>query len=162
MSQHFKNTRFTAKTGIVCGSDSLILLAAVARALWEVLTKKRVADKPISALDLTIIQSSVVFLGSVLLFVASTITAGNTFFIPKQSTFWLSALFLVLFCTIFAFFVQNWAIKIGTPSRASLLMGSEPVFGALFAVLLFGEQMSVQGWVGGALITLPSLLVIVR
>lgn len=61
-------------------------------------------------------------------------------------------MFLVLFCTIFAFFAQNYATLRSNPTRVSVLMGTEPVFGALFAVLWLNESLSLAGWVGWALI----------
>ncbi|MBL8508031.1 MAG: EamA family transporter, partial [Chitinimonas sp.] len=39
----------------------------------------------------------------------------------------------------------------------SLLTGSEPVFGALFAVFWLGETLSPIAWLGGALIVLSAL-----
>jgi drug/metabolite transporter (DMT)-like permease len=36
-------------------------------------------------------------------------------------------------------------------------MGSEPVFGALFASLWLGEHLGLMAWVGGALIVVASL-----
>jgi len=43
-----------------------------------------------------------------------------------------------------------------------LLTSSEPAFGALFAVLWLGEQLSVTGWVGGALIVGAALWTMAR
>ena len=36
-------------------------------------------------------------------------------------------------------------------------MGSEPLFGALFAVVWLSEQLSVQAWIGGLLIVAATL-----
>ena len=44
----------------------------------------------------------------------------------------------------------------------SLLMGSEPAFGALFACIWLGERISVTAWVGGVLIVAASILATVR
>ena len=60
--------------------------------------------------------------------------------------------YLVLLCTVFAFFAQNHAASRSSPSRVSLLMGSEPVFGALIAAYGFGERIGPWGWAGGLLI----------
>jgi drug/metabolite transporter (DMT)-like permease len=37
-------------------------------------------------------------------------------------------------------------------------MGTEPVFGAIFAVLLLGEKMSLQALAGGSLIVIATYL----
>jgi drug/metabolite transporter (DMT)-like permease len=60
--------------------------------------------------------------------------------------------FLVLLCTVLAFFVQNHAASRTSPSRVALLMGSEPLWGALIAAVCLGEQLTQMGWLGGALI----------
>ncbi len=140
--------------------DGLILLASLFRAFMVVMTKKRLHNKQISSLNLTAVQAMIVFVGSLMLFIISNLFTATPLYLPSNMDFWLSTLYLVLFCTIFAFFAQNWAVKIGTPSRASLLMGSEPVFGAIFAVWLFGEHISVWGWLGGALITISAIMLI--
>lgn len=156
--------------------DGLILCAALARAVMVTMTKKLGDDQllgvlesdtskrkqPISSLALTAVQSIMVFIGCLLLFLITQINSNDVIGIPNQSAFWLPTLYLVIFCTIFAFFVQNWAVKIGSPSRASLLMGSEPVFGALFAVLLLNEQVGVLGWLGGGLITTASVALVIK
>jgi len=41
----------------------------------------------------------------------------------------------------------------------SLLMGSEPVFGALIAAYGFGERIGPWGWAGGSLIVCAALWV---
>ena len=71
--------------------------------------------------------------------------------IPRVPGFWIGMTFLVLFCTVFAFFAQNYAASRTSPSRVSLLMGTEPLFGVLAGVVLLGERLSMAGWVGGVL-----------
>jgi drug/metabolite transporter (DMT)-like permease len=41
-------------------------------------------------------------------------------------------------------------------------MGTEPVFGAIFATVWVGESLSVASWVGGLLIVLASLWATMR
>lgn len=134
--------------------DALILLAAALRALMVTQTKRLAARHSLSALTLTAMQSGVVTAGLLLLTLAWSGTHWSP--IPLQRAFWVGMGFLVLFSTVFAFFAQNYAASRISPSRVSLLMGSEPMFGALFAVLLLGERMTLFGWVGGALIVLAS------
>ena len=77
--------------------------------------------------------------------------------LPSAPAFWVGSLYLVLFATLFAFYVQNWALSRISPTRVSLLMGSEPLFGALFAVLWLSEELSLQAWIGGLLIVAATL-----
>lgn len=63
-----------------------------------------------------------------------------------------------VFCTIFAFFAQNYALKHSTPSKASILMGTEPLFGVLFAIMLLNEKLTINVAVGGLLIFVATII----
>ncbi|MFT4069318.1 DMT family transporter [Paraburkholderia sp.] len=143
--------------------DALILLAALLRALTVCVTKRVMRDPALPPLTVTAVQSGVVSAGS---------AAVAWLFAPQQlqalpapnghATFWSYVAYLVLACTLFAFFAQNFAIKRSSPTRVSLLMGSEPAFGALFACLWLGERISPTAWAGGGLIVAASVLATVR
>ncbi|AEK62661.1 DMT family transporter [Collimonas fungivorans] len=130
--------------------DGLMLAAALLRAFMMVMTKRLTVDKDMSNLTLTAVQSGVVGFGCLL--VASLFMQGGLPPLPSDPSFWVSTIYLVLFCTIFAFFAQNYGLRRSNPTRVSLLMGSEPVFGALFASFWLGEKLGALSWVGGALI----------
>jgi drug/metabolite transporter (DMT)-like permease len=135
--------------------DGLILAAAVLRAVMICMTKKLTDGKTMSTLTLTAVQAGVVSLGSLL--AACLMLPGGLPALPVSMVFWRNTAYLVLFCTIFAFFAQNWAVRRSNPTRVSLLMGSEPMFGALFAALWLGEKLSASAWCGGVLIVAASL-----
>ncbi|KAA1006527.1 EamA family transporter [Paraburkholderia panacisoli] len=143
--------------------DALILLAALLRALTVCVTKRVMRDSSLPPLSVTAVQSGVVAFGSAA--AASLFTPRQWQALPAlsgQATFWAYIAYLVLACTLFAFFAQNFAIKRSSPTRVSLLMGSEPAFGALFACIWLGEQISTAAWVGGMLIVAASILATVR
>jgi len=140
--------------------DWYILIAAFLRACMVVVTKKLLRGKQLSTLSLTMLQSGIVGFGALLILVFTS--HGNLPSIPVEAEFWWITLYLVLFCTIFAFFAQNWAVRNTSPSRVSLLMGSEPAFGAAFAVLWLGEYLAWYQYLGGGLIVIATLLVITR
>jgi drug/metabolite transporter (DMT)-like permease len=143
--------------------DALILLAALLRALNVCVTKRVMRDSALPPLSVTAVQSGVVAFGS---------AAVAVLFVPQQwqplpslaghAMFWGYIGYLVIACTLFAFFAQNFAIKRSSPTRVSLLMGSEPAFGALFACIWLGERISTAAWIGGALIVAASVLATVR
>jgi drug/metabolite transporter (DMT)-like permease len=139
--------------------DGLMLVAAVLRACMVTVTKRLTQKTNIDSLSLTASQSGIVALGSLGLVVALPGSAGK---LPVAPAFWLSALFLVVFCTILAFFAQNYAVRRTSPTRVSLLMGSEPVFGALFARLWLGDQLTASAWLGGSLIVGAALWATMR
>ncbi|MCY0386278.1 EamA family transporter [Robbsia sp. Bb-Pol-6] len=145
------------------GGDALILVAALLRALNVCVSKRVMRDATLPPLSVTAVQSGVVALGSTT--IALLFAPGQWRHVPSfttHGTFWVSVVYLVLACTLFAFFVQNHAIKRSSPTRVALLMGSEPAFGALFACLWLGERISATAWIGGGMIVFASLLATVR
>jgi len=135
--------------------DSLILVAAILRAFMVTLTNKLTRDKNIPSLLLTSIQTGVVGLGCLSL--GLIILPEGLPALPAAAQFWYATIFLIVFCTLFAFFAQNYALGQVSPTRVSLLMGSEPVFGALFAVFWLNESITPSGWLGGSMIVCASL-----
>jgi drug/metabolite transporter (DMT)-like permease len=126
--------------------DTLILGAAMLRAIQMTFTKKLTDGKMLDNSALTVIQLCVV---AILSGVSSLAVEGSSLFvIPQSKEFWLLTLYLALFCTIFAFYAQIVFIRKTSPSRVGLLMGMEPVFGAVFAVFLGGEVLSMTNWFG--------------
>ncbi|MDC8772303.1 DMT family transporter [Roseateles albus] len=134
--------------------DGLMLAAALLRAVTVCMTSKLSRDRHAPALALTAVQSGVIGLGSLGL---ALLSPDGLPALPSDAAFWSASIYLILGCTVFAFFAQNWALKHSPPSRVSLLMGSEPAFGALFAVLWLGESLSPLAWAGGTLIVLATL-----
>lgn len=132
------------------GGDGLMVLAALLRGVMVCLTRRQGQRHGLPALTLTAVQMGVMAAGSALLMLATHGTAWPA--LPNSAPFWAAMAFLVLCCTLFAFFVQNHAATRTSPSRVALLMGSEPLWGALIAVLWMGERMTAAGWAGGLLI----------
>lgn len=139
--------------------DALMLMAAVLRAITLCQTTKLTRHLDLPPLALTAVQSGVVGIGCLVL---AASTGSGLPALPQAPQFWWATFYLVLGCTVFAFFAQNWALQHSTPSRVSLLSSSEPAFGALFAVLWLGEQLSLSAWMGGALIVVAALWTCLR
>jgi drug/metabolite transporter (DMT)-like permease len=144
--------------------DALILVAALLRALNVCVTKRVMRGAAsLPALSVTAVQAGVVAAGSVV--VALVFAPGQLRHVPAfagHGLFWGSVFYLVCACTLFAFFAQNFAIGRSSPTRVSLLMGSEPAFGALFASVWLGETVSAGGWIGGGMIVAASVMATVR
>jgi drug/metabolite transporter (DMT)-like permease len=134
--------------------DALILLAAVLRGIMVTLTRKMGVRHPLPALTVTAVQMGFMSLsyGVVLLIV----NGPHFSVIPMTASFWMPMIFLIVFCTVFAFFAQNYAAARSSPSRVALLMGSEPVFGALIAWYFLNESLTLLGWTGAALIVISA------
>ncbi|MCQ4330142.1 DMT family transporter [Stutzerimonas stutzeri] len=134
--------------------DGLMLVAALLRAVLVCLTRRLTADRQIPPMALTAVQSGVVASGCLVLGLS---LPGGLPAVPQSPAFWAAALYLVGFATLFALYVQNLALGRTSATRVSLLMGSEPLFGALIAGLWLGEQLGLQGWIGGLLIMIATL-----
>ena len=57
---------------------------------------------------------------------------------------WLQLVYLALFCSVFAFLAQTWAVRRTSASRASLLLGTEPVWAVAIGIRLAGERLALQ------------------
>ncbi|WP_423840305.1 DMT family transporter [Vibrio mytili] len=140
--------------------DIFILCAAGLRAIMVTMTQKLAHGKQITNTTLTCVQSFVVAMGAMLISVTSLEMSVGL--LPSSVDFWLITAFLVLFCTLFAFYVQNYAVRKISPTKASLLMGSEPLFGALFSMFWLQETFTSLQWAGAALLLASVLHASVR
>ncbi|HAQ87701.1 MAG TPA: EamA family transporter, partial [Pseudomonas sp.] len=134
--------------------DGLMLAAALFRAVLVCLTRRLTANLDVPPLALTAVQSGVVASGCLVLGLS---LPGGLPALPQSPAFWAATLYLVGFATLFALYVQNLALGRTSATRVSLLMGSEPLFGALIAGLWLGERLGMQGWIGGLLIMIATL-----
>ena len=134
--------------------DGLMLAAALLRAVLVCLTRRLTADLQVPALALTAVQSGVVASGCLVLGLA---LPGGMPALPQSPAFWAATLYLVGFATLFALYAQNLALGRSSATRVSLLMGSEPLFGAIIAGLWLGERLTLTEWSGGLLIMLATL-----
>lgn len=135
--------------------DYLMLAAALLRALMVCLTSRLCANRNVPALTLTAVQAGVV--GGGCLLVANVYLKDGLPPLPHAPAFWMATFYLVLFCSIFAMFAQNYSLRRTSPTRVALLTGSEPVFGALFAALWLGEKLSALSLTGAALIVASTI-----
>jgi drug/metabolite transporter (DMT)-like permease len=146
-------------SGGLGGGDALMLVAALLRAVTVCKTSQLTRHSSATALQLTAVQSGLIAVSCLLL---ALLSPGGLPELPSEPAFWQSTLYLVLGCTVFGFFAQNWALKHSAPSRVALLTSSEPAFGALFAVAWLGESLSPMAWTGGARIVLAALWTTLR
>ncbi|MFK0252329.1 DMT family transporter [Streptomyces sp. NPDC090445] len=133
--------------------DLLILGAALARTVNVLLTARMAAVRDADSLSLTTVQlGSAVLVFAVLAAVpgtGATPWAAAAAFGPAE---WAGLAFLSVCCTLFAFFVQMWAVRRTSPSRVSLLLGTEPLWAAVAGIALGGEHLGPAGLAGAALI----------
>ncbi|MFD8481523.1 DMT family transporter [Kitasatospora sp. NPDC059673] len=131
--------------------DWLILAAAAVRAVHITVMHRRSARKAYDSFNLTFLQMAT---AAVLFCLAGPLAGDSAFALAARlgPVQWVDLLYLALICTVFAFFVQMWAVRTTSPSRVSLLLGTEPVWALLVGVLLGGDHIGPYGAAGAALI----------
>ncbi|MFD9621046.1 DMT family transporter [Streptomyces virginiae] len=133
--------------------DLLILGAALARTLHVLLMARVEAVQDADSLSLTTVQ-----LGAAVLVFALLAAVPGTGDSPWAAAAdfgpaeWAGLAFLSVFCTLFAFFVQMWAVRRTSPSRVSLLLGTEPLWAAVAGIAVGGEELGVLGYAGAILV----------
>ncbi len=132
--------------------DGLVVLAAMVRAFHVTASAHLTRDRAEGS-------SSMVLVQMVVCAAVFTVMAGPG--LPAaaaglDASGWAGVLFLGLLCSVFAFVVQLWAVRRTSASRASILMGTEPVWALLVGVLVAGEAVGPLGACGAALIIAAS------
>ncbi|MET0998396.1 MAG: DMT family transporter [Marmoricola sp.] len=79
--------------------------------------------------------------------------------LPESPGDWLSVGYMAVFAGAAALLGQTWAQAHLPPTRTAIIMSMEPVFAALFAVLLGGEAATQRMLLGGALVLAAMLIV---
>jgi drug/metabolite transporter (DMT)-like permease len=131
--------------------EALILLAAMLYALHIVgLGAWSTVDE---AIGMTIVQLAVISV----ICLAAALPHGVV--LPDRVGDWLSIFYMAVFAAAFALAAQTWAQAQLAPTRAAIIMTMEPVFAALFAVLLGGEDFTVRMLVGGLMVLVAMLIV---
>jgi len=78
--------------------------------------------------------------------------------VPPSVQVWGALALTALAATALAFVVQTWAQAHLSATRAAVVMTMEPVFGAVFAVLLAGEVLGLRTVAGAALVLVAMIL----
>ncbi|MFD7556030.1 MULTISPECIES: DMT family transporter [unclassified Streptomyces] len=133
--------------------DLLILGAALARTLHVLLMARIPAVQDADSLSLTTVQlGGAVAVFALLAAVPGTGESPWSTAAGFGAAEWAGLAFLSLFCTLFAFFVQMWAVRRTSPSRVSLLLGTEPLWAAAAGIAIGGEHLAPLGFAGAALV----------
>ncbi|MGW2250761.1 DMT family transporter [Kitasatospora sp. NPDC001660] len=138
----------TSSTGLHAPrlGDALMLAAAVVRAGHVALVGRLTAGRPVDPLHLTSVQTVV----------------GSALFLPPaighlpdlahgSVTTWTQLIYLALFCSVFAFLAQTRAVQRTSASRASLLLGTEPIWAVAIGFSLGGERLTPWAALGAVL-----------
>jgi drug/metabolite transporter (DMT)-like permease len=128
--------------------DWFMLAAALFRAIHVTAMGHLTLGKSYSSTSITLLQSitcGVIYTSFSLNDIPDAV---NSF----DNGLWLDLAFLSLLCGAFAFLVTMWAIRKTSSSRASLLLGTEPVWAVVVGISIGGESLAVIGVIGALLI----------
>lgn len=134
--------------------DFLILFAAILRAVQLSYTEKLTMGKEMDSGALTTIQLGVAAICMGI--IAVTLNGIHLINFHKSILFWSLTAYLVIFSTLLAFYIQLVMIRRTSPTRVALLMGTEPIFAALFAISIGGDHLSVIGCIGGIIVIIST------
>ncbi|MFF1843010.1 DMT family transporter [Streptomyces sp. NPDC058217] len=133
--------------------DLLMLVAALARTLHVLMMARIKSVQTADSLSLTTVQlGSAVAVFAVLAAVPGTGESPWSVAAGFGVREWGGLLFLSVFCTLFAFFVQMWSVRRTSASRVSLLLGTEPLWAAAAGIAIGGERLSALGVLGAVLV----------
>ncbi|WP_425246237.1 DMT family transporter [Streptomyces sp. NEAU-NA10] len=127
--------------------DLLMLAAAVVRAAHVVLVGRVTEGRTLRPLHLTAVQSVV---GTALFLLPAA--GGLPDLARADAATWAQLVHLALFCSVFAFLAQTWAVQRTSATRASLLLGTEPVWAVLVGIGFGDERLTVLSLLGATLI----------
>ncbi|MCW2818796.1 MAG: EamA-like transporter family protein [Marmoricola sp.] len=134
--------------------EALTLVSAVVYALHIV--GLGAWSTPADALGLSIVQCLVIAV------VCGIAAAPGGITLPSGAhagADWVSIVYMALVAGALALFGQTWAQAHLPPTRSAIVMSMEPVFAAVFAVLLGGEQATLRMLAGGGLVLAAMLVV---
>jgi drug/metabolite transporter (DMT)-like permease len=87
------------------------------------------------------------------------VTAPGGVVLPSTGRDWAAVLYMAVFAAALALAGQTWAQAHLPPTRTAIIMSMEPVFAAVFAVLLGGESATAR-MLGGGLLVLCAMLIV--
>ncbi|MEO7132200.1 MAG: DMT family transporter, partial [Dermatophilaceae bacterium] len=136
---------FLALNGFSIGvGESITLLAAAFYAL-HIIGLGRFSTQE-AATGLAVVQMIV------LAVICGIGAAPSGIILPSTPGQWASLLYMVVFASIGALWIQTWAQAHLPATRAAIILTLEPVFAAFFAVALGGEAATARMVFGGALV----------
>jgi len=81
--------------------------------------------------------------------------------LPRTTVNWIWMVYLAVFCGAVTLLLQTWAQAHVEPSKAAVIMCSEPLWATFFAILFGGESLTWL-FVGGALAILGAMYLVIR
>lgn len=90
------------------------------------------------------------------------ISLGQGYVAPVNTSGWLVVIYTAVACTAIAFLVQTWSQAHIAPTIVAVILTTEVVFSALFALLFTDETLNLQKSVGGLLIIAAMIAIVAK
>ena len=132
----------------------LVLLSAVVWALFSILNRYMVRDRPP-----TLIAAGMMAFGTLFLLPVFLAQSGWKELTSLSATGWLAVLLLAVFCTAIAYMLYAHALTLAPASRLAAIQTIEPMIAVVVAALALGEVVTPALATGGAAILLGIYLV---
>jgi drug/metabolite transporter (DMT)-like permease len=150
------NGNFTLSGGTALG-DLLILINASSYALYLVLIKPLMFRyKPVT------IVKWVFFFGAIFVMPFSIHIAWKAEWSAIPWQIWLSILYVIIFTTIIAYFLNNFSLSRISPTANSAFIYLQPVFAAVVAIILLGDVLKMHNLIAAFLIFAGVYLVSIK
>ncbi|MBW3086112.1 hypothetical protein KEM60_02323 [Austwickia sp. TVS 96-490-7B] len=157
LRQRLRTETWVASSLAVIGL-AILCLGSVGWGLGETLTLASAAVYAMHILGLgaisrgdTALGLSAVQVGAVAM-ISLIATGPRGIQLPHSPTQWGIVLYLALICGAFAMWAQTWGQAHMPATRAAIVMTTEPVFAAIFAIAWGGEHLTWRVVLGGALV----------
>ncbi len=141
----------------VGAGEALTALSALCYAAHIVLLGR--TSRPGEALSLTLVQLAVIALISVAAACWPDDSGAVAISLPASAADWAAVAYLGLVAGALTILLQVWAQARVEATRAAVVMVTEPVWAAVFAVALGGETITIRMLVGGMTILAAMVLV---
>ena len=129
----------------ITSGDLLCIAAAFFYAMHIIVTGH--AAKQVNPLQLGILQ-----IGFTALYGTLCIFLFDSPALPASAEGWVAILVLSVVCSALGFILQTVAQQYTSPARTGLIFSLEPVCAAIFGYLFMDEVMSLNGYIGAALV----------
>ncbi|WP_372714861.1 DMT family transporter, partial [Ilyobacter sp.] len=102
--------------------------------------------------DTTVLSVTQMWFAAVLSFIGSFFTEPFPQVVPVAGIF--AVIYIGVFSTMVAFFIQTTAQKYTTPTKTAIILSTEALFGTIFSVIILKEIITFKMIVGGIAIFL--------
>ncbi|MBC7463851.1 MAG: DMT family transporter [Actinobacteria bacterium] len=134
--------------------ELLVLLSAIAYAAHFISLGQWSSGR--DAYAMTIIQLATCAL------ITGVISLGQGYQPPPDIGVWGVVIFTAVFATALAFMVQTWSQAHMTPTRVAVILTTEILFAAGFAIWFGGERLTFQLSIGGILVVIAMYMMVIQ